>query len=779
MSTPLDICIVTADFVGPIRNGGIGTAYYNLAYALTGAGHHVTVLYTHGSYCENETIAYWRRKYKRDGMTFVPLPDTKVHGHPAIRMAYGVYEWLKGRHFDVVHCHEWRGVGFYAALGKRQGLCLQDAVLCVGAHSPGMWCLEGMNQLADAESLEVDYMERRSVALADVLWTPSAHMRDWLLREGWTLPKHVVHEPYILLGLERSRAGAASAGSELVFFGRLETRKGLDLFCDALDRLAARGVMPPHVTVLGKTSTVDGLPSDIYLARRADRWRFPWKIVSTLDRDGAMRYLRQPDRIAVLPSRLDNLPYTVLECLGSGIPFVASAIGGIPEMVRPRDRERVLFALDADALAERLTKVLAIGQGPAAMRVAPACTLENWMAWHEAIVALHRRSARVARDRHPLATRHRTAAALPLVTVCLVTRNRPAFLDVALASLRAQSYPRVEVVLVDDGSDDVDAIAHLTTLEPEFRRRGWPIIRQPNRYVGAARNAAAGAARGDYLLFMDDDNIAAPNAVSTFVGAAERSGADVLSCFMHLFRSAQALPARMPPSIWPFLGGALASGVLRNVFGDANSFFRRSVFTRLGGFHEHFGVSGEDWELLARAVLSGFRVDVVPEPLVRYRQSGQGMWHTTSHHANHMRALRPYFELLPAHLRPLVHLTQRERATDAAPPPNLDHVRNAVVFGSGEGGRLALGLASRCGWTVPWIVDNNPAAWNTTAHGLPVKAPASLKRRGVDLVIVASLAGRPSISSQLERMGLAHGKEFVHFLDAVKVQNTTLQLSLQ
>jgi threonine dehydrogenase-like Zn-dependent dehydrogenase len=101
-----------------------------------------------------------------------------------------------------------------------------------------------------------------------------------------------------------------------------------------------------------------------------------------------------------------------------------------------------------------------------------------------------------------------------------------------------------------------------------------------------------------------------------------------------------------------------------------------------------------------------------------------------------------------------------------------------VVFGSGAAGLMAIDLASRCGWTVPWIVDNNPSTWNTTAHGLPVRAPDSLIRTPVDLVIVASLAGKPAISTQLEKMGLVNGQNFVHFLDPVRSGSVVTQVHL-
>ena len=331
MKTRLDICIVTCDIVGPIRNGGIGTAYYNMAIALARAGHRVTVLYALGGFCEHRTIEHWQAEYARSGIRFVPLPSQEVAGHSAQKMSYAVYCWLKATTFDLVHCHEWRGLGFYTALAKRQGLCLTDAVLCIGAHSPVLWHLEGMNALADAEALEVDFMERESVALADVLWSPSAHMVSWMRREGWRLPRRIVRKPYLLLDVTTEGSRAASPQPELVFFGRLETRKGLDLFCDAIDQVVARGIDMPPVTFLGKPASVGGVPSEEYLGRRAARWTFPWKIISHLDRDQAMAYLRAPDRVAVLPSKIDNLPYTVLECLGSGIPFIAAATGGIPE----------------------------------------------------------------------------------------------------------------------------------------------------------------------------------------------------------------------------------------------------------------------------------------------------------------------------------------------------------------------------------------------------------------------------------------------------------------
>src|SRR5262249_41194564 len=124
--------------------------------------------------------------------------------------------------------------------------------------------------------------------------------------------------------------------------------------------------------------------------------------------------------------------------------------------------------------------------------------------------------------------------------------------------------------------------------------------------------------------------------------------------------------------------------------------------------------------------------------------------------------------------------TPHASATPSAPEPvRLDDVRRAVVFGAGEAGRLAIGLAQRAGWNVPWIIDNNRAMWNRTAHDRPVRAPSSLAKGGFDLVVVASLAGKVEMSKQLEQLGLTPGEQFVHFLDPIRVGGVTLQLALQ
>ena len=170
------ICIVSNGLLGPIRNGGISTLYMGLAEALLESGHDVTYLYTSGGYTETESIDHWVAWYADRGLKIVPpLPEP---GDPRRQFSITsgsrtkTYEWLPKMHdeFDIIHFHEWGGNGYYSLLAKHQGLAFEATTLCVSTHSPWCWNRQGNHEYMDLiTDLEIDYLERQSVALADVL----------------------------------------------------------------------------------------------------------------------------------------------------------------------------------------------------------------------------------------------------------------------------------------------------------------------------------------------------------------------------------------------------------------------------------------------------------------------------------------------------------------------------------------------------------------------------------------------------------------------------------
>jgi glycosyltransferase involved in cell wall biosynthesis len=658
-SRPLKVCIVSNGILGPIRNGGIATLYMGLAETLVEAGHDVTYLYTAGDFTEARPVEEWVEHYRERGIRLVPLPEPKqrVLNSFNLRTAYATYLWLQQNdQFDVIHFHEWQGHAFYSLLAKRQGLAFSRTTLCVSTHSPTCWNKQGNHEyLNQVQDLETDYLERQSLWLADILISSSQYMLNWVSGQGWRLPKHCHVQPNVLpptaiarlgIDLDRRTSGAGPAKiEEIVFFGRLEGRKGLALFCDALDRLAGRDAPGFRVTFLGKNGSIAGQSGLEYLERRSGIWDCTWEAITTLDNVEAMAYLRQPGRIAVMPSLMDNSPLALQECLLAGVPFLATDVGGIPEMIRPEDRADVLFTPRPAALADRLERVLREGLAVKRPAVDERESRRAWVDWHDSLPR-----------REQLSNVEASASVHPKVSVCVTHHNRPHYLAQALDSLRAQDYPCFEVLVVDDGSTKPVALAYLAWLETEFRDRGWQLIRQANLYPGAARNNAARHARGEYLVFMDDDNLLKPDAISRFVAVARTTGADILTCFADVFHGHEApRPRQQPEHRWLHLGDCLSVGTFYNCLGDTNAIIRRDSFFALGGFTEDFGHNHEDKELFTRAVLRGYHLEVIPEALYWYRENPQGINLSSDPYLNHMRGLRPYREVLPPSMEHLLN----------------------------------------------------------------------------------------------------------------------------
>jgi GT2 family glycosyltransferase len=257
------------------------------------------------------------------------------------------------------------------------------------------------------------------------------------------------------------------------------------------------------------------------------------------------------------------------------------------------------------------------------------------------------------KDRAALAglLRWRPAVAGPsqaLVSVCITHRERPELLAQCVQSVLDQDYPAIEIIVVDDGSSSAEAIARLNEIEATLARRGGRVIRQPNRYPGAARNNAVWHAQGAYVVFADDDNWLCPTAVSCLTRTIERTGCDMVTAPMARFSGPSAPPpGAAPKALYVPLGPALLPGLFENLFGDTHAILRRDRFLEAGGYAEDFGVGREDWEFYARAMFRGLTLTVMPEALYWHRGGKGSLRKTMDSYGSTLLRLSPYIEAMP------------------------------------------------------------------------------------------------------------------------------------
>lgn len=112
-----------------------------------------------------------------------------------------------------------------------------------------------------------------------------------------------------------------------------------------------------------------------------------------------------------------------------------------------------------------------------------------------------------------------------VISVIVPVYNAAAHLPRTLAALRAQTYPHLEVLLVDDGStDESPALCDAAALQdPRFR-----VLHQPNGGPAAARNAALDGAHGAWLAFVDADDVVTPGYLQALLDVAEVQGAQLV-----------------------------------------------------------------------------------------------------------------------------------------------------------------------------------------------------------------------------------------------------------
>ena len=644
------ICIATADILGPVKNGGIGTAYHHLARLLAEWGHEVVIAYVARKATDLRLMEEARALYAGVSVAFEAIAPRSSNRTALSRVAaptWALYDWLREherQHFDIVHVSERHGLGYGPLLAKSLGLAFGATHFVVKGSSPTLWTVEGNRQFLSKEhELGWVFMERRSIELADTVICGSAHLLGWMREAGYAMPARSFVWPNAFPAPDSSPAAAGRAArdgadlAEVVFFGRLEQRKGLLLFIHAIDRLVRRGLAPKRVTFLGKTSNrIDG-PGVIRTSSRD--WPIEVRTITDFGSEQAVSYLSQPGRLAVIPSLLENSSIAVMECLQAGIPFVAAATGGTPELVAREDRARALVAPDHIALGERIAELA----GAPLRAVRPhwdfAPSLEVWSRWHAQSAPFEASAARFAQKAQI------AGAETPLVTVCIVHHERPALVRMAVDSVFAQDYPALEAVLVDDGSEGTEALAALDAIEARFTERGWRLIRQENRYAGVARNAAAAAARGEWLLFLDDDNVLFPDAVSRLVRAARFSGADCVPAAGIRF-SGDGDPhtgAKSHDAPLRFLGAAHAWNRIRNVAGDTCGLVRREVFEAVGGHPEEFDLWLQDMCFNNQVMHAGWQIQPVPDPTYYYRigKSNTGSANRSTEAAR-ARALAPH-----------------------------------------------------------------------------------------------------------------------------------------
>ena len=197
------------------------------------------------------------------------------------------------------------------------------------------------------------------------------------------------------------------------------------------------------------------------------------------------------------------------------------------------------------------------------------------------------------------------------MSVIIPTYNRASLLSQAIKSVLEQIYTDLELIVIDDASsDNTEETVH------SFTDRRLCYIKQKHKGPSCARNEGIKSSCGEYIAFLDDDDLFLPGKLSSQVTKVVENPSAGLVYGLYLSSAGKESLFKTAGVCYQNL--ELKQLLLGPVFHWSTVMVQRSLLNDVGGFDET--VCGEDWELTIRLALAGCRMVCVPEPVTLVRR---------------------------------------------------------------------------------------------------------------------------------------------------------------
>ncbi len=238
----------------------------------------------------------------------------------------------------------------------------------------------------------------------------------------------------------------------------------------------------------------------------------------------------------------------------------------------------------------------------------------------------------------------------PLISIIIPVYNRIAYVFEAIDSALNQTYPNIEVMVVDDGSTDG------TYEQLEASHRPIVLLQQPeNRGQAAARNRGLFSCSGEYVLFLDSDDVLEPHALETLWGELsrrqEKDSTWGLSYGKKLTCDSDLRPAKAKSKTY-YDGNILPHLFFDNFVRTGSYLARKSIIQEIGGYREDLRVK-EDL-LLHFTLAVHYKFAFTGQFLSKYRR-----------HVNH-RARHNYDKIIEQDMRHLDYFFEEHPRLDPA-----------------------------------------------------------------------------------------------------------------
>jgi len=292
----------------------------------------------------------------------------------------------------------------------------------------------------------------------------------------------------------------------------------------------------------------------------------------------------------------------------------------------------------------------------------------------------------------------------PAVSIIVPTFNRLRFLRKTLASVFEQTFEDWELLIADDGSEG-ETRAFLQSIDdpPRIRVLWLPHSGKP----AAARNAALREAKGEYVAFLDSDDLWTPNKLQIQIASLRRGGGDRWGYTRFVLVDESGNPTDWQRSrSWPVPGGWIFDTLVKSetVIAVPSVVVSRELLERVGGFDEDL-VMCEDYDLWLRLAAQS-EVDAIDEPCTLVTRHSE---HSGSEIISFQDCARVFQKVLNLRGTEHLHSILREKLAEVS----YGLARSHAVCGNRISAVRTLASSARHCWRYPrwWLGALRAAAW--------------------------------------------------------------------
>lgn len=622
----MNIWFLTSEFP-PEYGGGIGMYVDNVSKMMARAGHEITVFVRNNEEdlieFPEENLRYIRFQHCKDDIyNYMGYWGALSYQYSEVVIQQCLKE---DRRPDIIEVQEYGGIGYYLIMRKLLGdVRLKNIPIVVHLHTP-VFELSRVNQTPQYKFPDywIGQMEKFCIKSADAVVCPSEFLKKKIQPLFPDTDITVINLPYNLENINKYSSRNKGAKT-IVYCGRTEYRKGILQALKAFSELWSEGY---HVKLKVFGGDTYFYPKAMQLGDIIKGKYRKWIDAGLLELCGSIppEELNHEilDSMAVLiPSIYENFPYTCVTSMWLGAPMIVSKQGGQAEMVTD-EKNGFIFDWEKNNLKDKLLEVInmeedqlhEIGEN-GKKRIYTLCNMQDNLRFREQyfknVISLHkpREVFPFANDeikKQPYTKENQIEPGM--LSIIIPYYNLGNYLMETVESALKVTYEKREIIIINDGSTE----EHSKKVLIEISKRYPEIIIKniENKGLANARNVGANVAKGEFITFLDADDLVDPSFYEKSIKILQQySNVSFVYCWLEYFENGSG--------IWTTFNTEFPLMLCANML-SAFCVVRKNDFINFGSNREIMEYGLEDYDGWLGLCENGYFGVSIPEPLVRYR----------------------------------------------------------------------------------------------------------------------------------------------------------------